>query len=70
MLSLFCCFKNSEENNKTASTASAPLEIPDWKDTVVFVPPITGGIVIKVYDGDTITIASKLPYDESKLYRL
>jgi endonuclease YncB( thermonuclease family) len=26
--------------------------------------------VIKVYDGDTITIASKLPYDASPLYRL
>lgn len=33
-----------------------------------FVPPITEGVVIKVYDGDTITIASKLPYDASPLY--
>jgi endonuclease YncB( thermonuclease family) len=30
---------------------------------------IEKGIVIKVYDGDTITIASKLPYRDSKLYR-
>lgn len=40
-----------------------------YKDTVQFIPPITCGIVVKVYDGDTITIASKLPYDESPLYR-
>lgn len=41
-----------------------------WEDTVEFVFPISGGIVIKVYDADTITIASKLPYNESPLYRL
>ena len=40
-----------------------------WKDTIQFVPPIKEGIVIKVYDGDTITIASKLPYNISPLYR-
>ena len=41
----------------------------EWKDTIPFVPPIVGGKVIKVYDGDTITIASKLPYKKSPLYR-
>ena len=41
----------------------------DWKDTIQFVPPVEKGIVIKVYDGDTITIASKLPYNECPLYR-
>jgi endonuclease YncB( thermonuclease family) len=41
----------------------------DWKDTVQFVPPVEKGVVIKVYDGDTITIASKLPYLSSPLYR-
>jgi len=40
-----------------------------WEDTTPFVAPITGGQVIKVYDGDTITIASKLPYDSSPVYR-
>ena len=39
------------------------------EDTVPFVFPIAGGTVIDVYDGDTITIASKMPYDESPLYR-
>lgn len=41
-----------------------------WDETVPFTFPITGGQVIKVYDADTITIASKLPYDSSPLYRL
>ena len=41
-----------------------------WDDTVEFTFPIYGGRVIKVYDGDTITIASKLPFVESPLYRL
>jgi micrococcal nuclease len=40
------------------------------EDTVEFTFPITGGRVIKVYDADTITIASKLPYDASPMYRL
>jgi micrococcal nuclease len=41
-----------------------------WEDTQEFTFPIKGGRVMKVYDADTITIASKLPYDESPLYRL
>ena len=41
-----------------------------WEDTVEFTFPIQGGRVIKVYDGDTITIASKLPFADSPLYRL
>ena len=40
-----------------------------WHDTVPFVPPIECGLVIKVYDGDTITIASTLPYKGSRIYR-
>ena len=34
-----------------------------------FIPPITSGFVVKVYDGDTITIISKLPYKDSALYK-
>jgi endonuclease YncB( thermonuclease family) len=41
-----------------------------WEDTIEFTFPIKGGRVIKVYDGDTITIASKLPFDSSPIYRL
>jgi len=41
----------------------------NWEDTIPFIPPIETGKVIKVYDGDTITIAAKLPYKKSSLYR-
>ena len=34
-----------------------------------FVPQITEGRVVKVYDGDTITIVAKLPYKDSEYYR-
>jgi hypothetical protein len=41
-----------------------------YEDTVPFVFPITSGQVVKVYDGDTITIAAKMPYNyESPMYR-
>lgn len=43
---------------------------PKWEDCVPFVPPFTEGWVVKVYDGDTFTIAAKLPYDASPLYRV
>ena len=52
-------YKNMDEDNEQIN----------WKDTIEFVAPIEKGIVIKVYDGDTITIASKLPYETSPLYR-
>ena len=45
------------------------LETITYKDTIVFKPDITHGRVIKVYDGDTITIATKLPYDNSPFFR-
>jgi len=41
----------------------------DYKSAIKFVPPVYFGKVIKVYDGDTITIASKLPYNNSPMYR-
>jgi endonuclease YncB( thermonuclease family) len=40
-----------------------------WEDTIPFVVPVTNAEVIKVYDGDTITIATKLPFKNSPLYR-
>ena len=40
-----------------------------YNDTVPFVPPIHFGKVIKVYDGDTITIASLLPNTIEPVYR-
>jgi len=48
---------------------TAYLQDIQFNDTIKYIPPITYGKVIKVYDGDTITIATKLPYDTSPIYR-
>ena len=40
-----------------------------YENTIPFVPPIQYGKVIKVYDGDTFTIAAKLPNTDSPVYR-
>ena len=55
---MFCCFTNNK--SKVESKVECAIK---------FIPPITSGKVIKVYDGDTITIVSKLPYPESPLYK-
>lgn len=48
----------------------AQLQNVNYKDTEPFVVPLTDGKVIKVYDGDTITIASYLKIqNKKKLYR-
>jgi len=63
-----CLFnrKSLFDSNEWVNKLATPI---DWKDCIPFVPPIDRGVVIKVYDGDTITIASKLPYPDSPLYR-
>ena len=38
------------------------LQDANWKNTLEFVPLVTEGKVVKVYDCDTITIATKFPY--------
>lgn len=41
-----------------------------WKNTTPFIPPVTSGKVVKVYDGDTITIATRLPFiNDDTIYR-
>lgn len=59
----------SDKKNITCNYMGDDSDIK-WEDTVEFTFPIKGGRVIKVYDADTITIASKLPYDDSPMYRL
>jgi hypothetical protein len=64
--------KNKNKTNKyMANTNWNELKWDElkWEDTIEFTFPIQEGYVIKVYDGDTITIAAKLPYIESPLYR-
>lgn len=51
------------------STFEEELRGATWKNCVPFVPPVYHGKVIKVYDGDTITIATKLYYDANTIYR-
>lgn len=60
---LLSCFRKPNPNN------DVELDNIEYKDTKPFVPPVTSGKVIKVYDGDTITIASKLPIANSPVYR-
>jgi len=63
---------SKETTNITKKNAQNFMEDGDditWNDTVSFTFPIIGGRVIKVYDGDTITIASKLPYENAPLNR-
>lgn len=47
------------------------LEHIEYKDTTIFVPNVKYGKVVKVYDGDTITIAAKLDFhsESAPIYR-
>ena len=51
--------------------SSNQTSLVEYKDTKTFTPPITSGTVIKVYDGDTITIATTLPFRDKRktIYR-
>jgi endonuclease YncB( thermonuclease family) len=63
-----CCFHTTTINQKNPIHKKylPPIQ---WNETIPFIPPIEQGQVIKVYDGDTITIAAKMPYEDSPLYR-
>lgn len=68
-----CCKLKRDDRIRQRRIPSAIERVTpniEWKDTIPFVVPVTGGRVIKVYDGDTITIATKLPYVDSPLYRI
>jgi endonuclease YncB( thermonuclease family) len=65
----FCSFFKNKKKNKERRISVNNLHDANWDNTAPFVPPVTQGKVIKVYDGDTITIASKLPYKSSEIYR-
>ena len=61
-----CFAKKQKEPDDTLVFNNSPIL---WSDTVPFVPPVSGGTCIKVYDGDTITVATRLPFQGSPLYR-
>jgi micrococcal nuclease len=48
---------------------TAYLKNITYKETHSFIPEIRYAKVIKVYDGDTITVAAKLPFYKSPIYR-
>ena len=62
-----CLFsKNNKYENNNKDT---PICVIDYKETIPFIPNIDSAYIIKVYDGDTITIASKLPNMNEPIYR-
>lgn len=55
--------------NKEYQDIIASLAGVSYEDTVPFLIPIRFCKVIKVYDGDTITVAAHIPVPNSPLYR-
>jgi len=68
-MNILCCFCFYKRVSDTEPPMNLTNILVNWENTVPFVPPIDKGLVIKVYDGDTITIAARLPYLGSPLYR-
>lgn len=62
-------FKHLFSPKREQQQPKEPQTIIKWEDTIPFTIPINGGQVIKVYDGDSITIAAYLPIQNSPLYR-
>jgi len=62
-------FETEIKNDKIINDKIKNDKIINWEDTTAFTIPITNGQVIKVYDGDSITIAAYLPMDNSPLFR-
>jgi micrococcal nuclease len=61
-----CCIK---KNKRVTFDERSQLENITYKETKIFIPQVRFVKVIKVYDGDTITVAGKLPFNESPIYR-
>jgi hypothetical protein len=63
---------SGQSNGQSIGQSNGPstyLNEVAYHDTTRFIPPIASGKVIKVYDGDTITIASKIPNTDLPIYR-
>ena len=72
--SLCCSYTYNAPKNISTDTLYHNMEFDylnniEYKDTTVFTFPIKYGKVVKIYDGDTITIAAKLPNTEGPIYR-
>lgn len=70
---LCCCIPSIQKNHNILYNMNTNLydilQHVEYSNTIPFVPPIYYGKVIKVYDGDTITIASVLPNTTNPIYR-
>ena len=62
---LVWCRLGCGQHPAAPSTDETTDERPTWANTKPYVPRVTQGLVIKVYDGDTITIAAKIPGDDT-----
>ena len=61
---------NNNRNNR--NNKDKKLFLPnniDKKDTNIFIPPISKGIIIDIIDVNTLIIATKIPEISDKLYR-
>ncbi len=65
------CIHNMKSRVMCFSTQNKLLKMEtiEWKDTVKFIPNVSTGKVIKVYDGDTITIATTMYNIKNTVYR-
>ena len=54
---------SAASETETATNRDAP-RVPPLRELQAFVPPIARGTVVKVYDGDTITVAAPLPNED------
>lgn len=65
-----CCLpRRNKKNIYVNGEDTLYLKNITYKDTTIFIPTIRFVKVIKVYDGDTITVAAKLPFDAAPIYR-
>eukprot|EP01052_Picozoa_sp_SAG31_P000700 SAG31_NODE_20_length_34168_cov_33.651296_26_plen_234_part_00 len=52
-----------ESQQEFDNVANLPADIAlNLKGVSAFVPPVSRGLVVKVYDGDTITVVAQLPF--------
>jgi len=71
----YFCWKRTARKSDITKVLLSPITLEEelthisWKTCIPYVPPVHTGKVIKVYDGDTITIATKLPFEKDTIYR-
>jgi len=58
---------NTDSITELSSTFT--LSTIDYNDTQIFIPPITEGKVVKVYDADTITVANRIGNNANDIFR-